>query len=110
MKYTLTATEWEPMPSRTKRKLPAGAMRVVCDGDASSDVAYLPEPAVVQLAFRGCTRATIECGLPLDDLRKSDLVKIAKSLGIDHDGRKSDIVARISSRTRTSGTVLRSGD
>ena len=83
------------MPSKVRTRWPAGVMRVTCNGRSNIDLAYLPEPSVVAIEFTGATQATVECGLDLDDLRKAELVAIAKARGIDHDGLKSDLAARI---------------
>ena len=83
------------MPSKVRTRWPAGVMRVTCNGRSNIDLAYLPEPSVVAIEFTGATQATVECGIDLDGLRKSDLVEIATAMGIDHAGRKSDLIDRI---------------
>jgi hypothetical protein len=83
------------MPDKVRTRWPAGVMRVTCDGRCSMDLAYFREPTVAALEFTGATKATVECGLALDDLSKSELVSIAKEMGIDHAGLKAAVVARI---------------
>ena len=77
------------------RLWPAGALRVTCNGRCSMDLAYFRKPTAATLEFTGTTKATVECGLDLDELRKSDLVEIATAMGIDHAGRKADLLKRI---------------
>lgn len=77
------------------RLWPAGVLRVMCDGTCDLSLTYFRAPTVATLKFTDTTRATVEFAGDLDDLLKADLVKIAKSMGIDDGGLKADIVARI---------------
>jgi hypothetical protein len=56
---------------------------------------FAPPAATVSLSEAGTPETKPVNTDDLDDMRKADLVELADGLGVDSDGTKADIIARL---------------
>jgi hypothetical protein len=96
-------------PASIKARWPAGVMLIDTDaaeatlaGEPCRRAVYLRAPATMALALTGATRLEVRAGLPLDDpsLLADDLRAVARDLGLDDAGRKSEVRQRILNHLR----------